>query len=58
MSVSHPPFLREPIAQTPYIIEVNTPANSLAAAHVSTAASPSFITRTDKGLIVNGTLVT
>jgi hypothetical protein len=43
--------------QTPYIIEVNTPASSLAAAKLSTAALPSFITETDNGLVVNGTLV-
>jgi hypothetical protein len=47
------------IDQTPYIIEVNTPATSRAAAEISaTEELPSFITKTDNGLMINGTLIT
>jgi hypothetical protein len=41
--------------QTPWIIEVNEPVSSKAAA--SQATLPAFITMTDNGLVVNGTLV-
>jgi len=45
------------INQMPYIVQVNDPAISLTAAKASPAALPSFITKTDKGLIVNGTVI-
>jgi hypothetical protein len=45
------------IDQTPYIIEVNTPVNIVSAAKGSSEELPSFITMTDNGLIVNGTVV-
>lgn len=45
------------IDQVPYIVQVNDPAITLTTAKVSPAALPSYITKTDKGMIVNGTLI-
>ena len=45
------------VNQTPYIIEINSTASPMAVARLSTEALPAFVSRTDKGLIVNGTLV-
>ena len=43
------------IDQTPWIIEVNSPTVSAAAAKISTASMPSFITLNGTKLVVNGT---
>jgi hypothetical protein len=46
------------IQQTPYIIEVNSPTMAAAAEKISTDDMPAFISRTEHGIMVNGSIIT